>query len=86
MAIKDNIPGGSKKNLDYVSTKINFSDSILDYQKLVIADAQTSGGLLISVSEKYSQNLISNLKNEGCLTYDIIGRIINKKNKSVYII
>ena len=51
----------------------------------MIADAQTSGGLLISVPEKNSQDLISNLQEEQSLTYNIIGTIIEKKDKSIYV-
>jgi len=84
---KDNIiPGGSRKNLNYVNSRTNFSNSILDYQKLMIADAQTSGGLLISVPEKYSKNLITNLKSQNCLTTAIVGIIARKKNQSIYVV
>jgi len=80
------IPGGTKKNLSYVSDKVNFSELILDYQKLMLADSQTSGGLLISVPEEFSKELISDLKDQKCLTYNIVGKIIKKQNKSIYII
>ena len=45
-AQKDIIPGGSKRNLEYIDTKINFDDNLADFQKFMLADAQTSGGLL----------------------------------------
>ena len=58
MAQKDIIPGGSKRNLDYISQKVNFSNNIADFQKLMIADAQTSGGLLISCpDDRYKEFL-----------------------------
>ena len=84
---QDNIiPGGTRKNLSYVEESIQFADSILDYQKLMLADAQTSGGLLISIPEKDSQKFIEKLKDEGCLSYNIIGTIKNKKHKPIYVI
>jgi len=86
LAKEDIIPGGSKKNLSYVNDKISFSNSILEHQKLMLADAQTSGGLLISIPEKESQDFVMKLKDQGCLSHDIIGNITNKKNKSIYII
>ena len=51
----------------------------------MMADAQTSGGLLISVPEELSSKLILDLKKERCLTYNIIGKIIKKDNKSIYV-
>ena len=52
----------------------------------MLADAQTSGGLLISVSKDQSQDFIEKLKDQGCLSYNIIGKIKDKKNKSIYVI
>ena len=85
LALQDIIPGGTKKNLDYVNNDINFSNSIAPHQKLMIADAQTSGGLLISIPKELSKKLISDLKSENCLEYTIVGKIIKKQNKSIYI-
>ena len=85
LASQDIIPGGSKKNLKYVNNQVDFSKSIIDHQKFMIADAQTSGGLLISVPERLSAKLISDLKDEKCLAYSIIGKIIKKQDKSIYI-
>ena len=58
MAQKNIVPGGSKRNLEYVSKKINFSDNIAEFQKLMLADAQTSGGLLMSCpDDRYEEFL-----------------------------
>ena len=80
------IPGGSEKNLAYVQNEVDFLDSISNDKKLMLADAQTSGGLLISVSKDQSQDFIEKLKDQGCLSYNIIGKIKDKKNKSIYVI
>jgi selenide,water dikinase len=42
------VPGGTNRNWDSFGRKIS---KISDYQKAVLADPQTSGGLLISVDE-----------------------------------
>jgi selenide,water dikinase len=42
------ISGGTKRNLDWVLPYTNFSDSVDDVEQLLLADAQTSGGLLIA--------------------------------------
>ena len=46
----------------------------------MLADAQTSGGLLISVPYKNAQKLIKELGQEKCLTNQIIGTIVEKKS------
>ena len=57
-AQKNIVPGGSKRNLDYFSKKINFNENLADFQKIMLADAQTSGGLLISCpGDRYEEFL-----------------------------
>ncbi len=45
----DVIPGGTRRNLEYASRHVSFNDSLSDNQKLMAADAQTSGGLLVAL-------------------------------------
>lgn len=47
-ALRDGyISGGTRRNLDWVSPNIEAADSITEEDLLVLADAQTSGGLLV---------------------------------------
>jgi selenide, water dikinase len=41
-------PGGSKRNLDHFGQWADFADDLDEGQRLLVADAQTSGGLLIA--------------------------------------
>ena len=80
-AQKGIVPGGSKRNLDYISNNIHFGENLKDYQKLMLADAQTSGGLLISCPENRANEL------QEVLSWDldafIIGSITEKKEKLI---
>ena len=53
------IPGGTKRNLDYAEKFAHFSESLSPIQKLLACDAQTSGGLLISLPETEANRFIS---------------------------
>ena len=44
-------------------------------KKILLADAQTSGGLLISIPKKYSDKLIKELKKSGVKDASQIGHI-----------
>ena len=55
------IPGGTKRNYDFIKEKVHFSDNLEIYQRYLLADAQTSGGLLISIPEEKFDNLNSSL-------------------------
>jgi selenide,water dikinase len=43
------ISGGTRRNLEDVSADVTWADSLTDLQRLLLCDAQTSGGLLIAV-------------------------------------
>ncbi len=78
---KENIiPGGSKRNFEYLNKFVNFNKKIPMFQKLITCDAQTSGGLLISVSQENTNRLIEELKKQGCLSTNIIGNISKKES------
>ncbi len=86
LALAGAIPGGTKNNLDFVSKITRWSDNISDLMKLIICDAQTSGGLLIAVPGKESQKLLIELKNNGVENAAIIGRMINSENAAIRVI
>lgn len=45
------VPGGSKRNLADIGDGVTFAPDIDEVRRLLLADAQTSGGLLVSVPE-----------------------------------
>ena len=84
LAKKDIVPGGTKSNLDYLQNNIDFNLSLELYEKYILADAQTSGGLLIACEGKYTKNLIADLNSTGKFSSQIIGEFIDKKSKNIY--
>lgn len=73
------VPGGTLSNLKFVSDKVDWDDNISKEKKLILADAQTSGGLLISCPEAKGEKLLENLKSKGIEEPRIIGQIIEDK-------
>ena len=82
-AQKGVVPGGSKRNLEYIHDKIQFDDNIADFQKLMLADAQTSGGLLISCPEDRADEFLKVLSWE--MQAFKIGNIIEKSEKAIFV-
>jgi len=68
-------PGGTHRNLESLEPDVSWDDSVTDIQKLLLADAQTSGGLLISVPESSTVALIDALEQHGVKTHAVIGSI-----------
>jgi len=69
------IPGGTKRNLEFVQDDINSAEHLAEFQLHMLADAQTSGGLLISVSTNKAEALVNALKSNGTLASHIIGEV-----------
>ena len=67
------IPGGTRRNLEDVEDRVDFGDQD-EGVRLILADAQTSGGLLISVPEDRAEELMGLLKAAAPVAA-IIGRV-----------
>jgi selenide,water dikinase len=69
------IPGGSLDNLDYVADLVTFDTTISRTQKILLADAQTSGGLLFAVHPDQADKFLSALQQKCDTSIAIIGKI-----------
>ena len=58
LAEKGIIPGGSKRNLEFVNKDVHFTDSMSAIDQVLASDAQTSGGLLISLSNENADKFL----------------------------
>jgi len=77
------IPGGTVRNWDSYGEKIA---PLTDIQKAVLADPQTSGGLLIAVDENSVAEVIDLLKENGLSDFICpIGEMRPKAEKTVYL-
>jgi selenide,water dikinase len=85
LAQKGFIPGGTKRNLDHVTPDVNFSKNISQEQKYLLADAQTSGGLLISVPKDKAEDLQNLLMENQCLSSSVIGQVYNSAEFPIYV-
>lgn len=78
-------PGGSVKNFEFAKSKIKFAKNISHELQMLLCDAQTSGGLFISVPEKKTDDLLNLLFKKGVVPAKIIGEVIKKGKRSIYI-
>ncbi|AQU78574.1 selenide, water dikinase SelD [Planococcus faecalis] len=82
LAEQDVIPGGTRKNRKWLADDIDYAENISEIDQLILCDAVTSGGLLISVPEADADALQNELvKNKvqsaiiGHVTSEHAGRI-----------
>jgi len=67
------VPGGTRRNLNSVATFMEWPAGFTDDQQLVLADAQTSGGLLIAVAPDAVDALVAALRARNSLASAVIG-------------
>jgi selenide,water dikinase len=82
---KFSVPGGTRANLRYVSDKVGWASGITEDEKLMLADAQTSGGLLIAVSPDRLDALLSGLAGRGVETRAEIGYVTEGDAGKIYV-
>jgi len=75
LAKAGHIAGGSRRNLTDVSADVTFSASIDEVTRLLLADAQTSGGLLLAAAPDQAEALLAELGAAGVEAAEI-GRLV----------
>ncbi len=76
LAAQDVCPAGSKRNLAYAAPSTTFADGIPPHLQLLLADAQTSGGLLIAVPASRLDALQAGLATRGVAVRAVVGEIV----------
>ncbi len=69
------VPAGTRTNLKYVQQFVDFAPGLTESDQLILADAITSGGLLISVPEDRVDRLLENLHARGVKDAAVIGEV-----------
>jgi selenide, water dikinase len=59
------VPGGTQRNLVHVRAHLDVASSVREDDLVVLADAQTSGGLLIALPEAAAEELVDTLVADG---------------------
>jgi len=74
LAAADVVPGGTLDNLAHVSEHVDWPEGFSKVTKIVLADAQTSGGLLISVPADRAERLVDELRRRDLSSARAVGR------------
>ena len=79
---QDIAPGGTHRNLDSLAGLVSWGPGVDDKMKLLLSDAQTSGGLLISVASLKRDELLDELASAGVETVALIGEVVDRDSLS----
>ncbi len=78
-------PGGTLANIEFVKPFVHWESTISETDKILLCDAQTSGGLIIAVSNQQKQELLELLINHGVNDAAIIGEITSFGDGEIYV-
>ncbi len=78
---RDVVPGGTRRNLASVAGVVDWSERLSIEQQLVLADAQTSGGLLMAVDPASAEALLLDLHQRGVAAATRIGTFTEKSGR-----
>lgn len=59
------VPGGTENNLDFVRNEVRWPDNVSRTERLILCDAQTSGGLLIAVAKRDVDGMMEKMQKAG---------------------
>lgn len=86
LAEEDYIPGGSYANMEFLGDAIRWEDSLSEPERLILCDAQTSGGLLMSVPPDRADAMIQALQRPGVLVAADIGEIVSNTDGHIRVV
>jgi selenide,water dikinase len=75
LAERGTIPGGTKRNREALDAHVKFGAEVPEPLRVLLFDAQTSGGLLIAVEAGQADALVQALEREGTPAAVRIGRV-----------
>lgn len=77
------IPGACFRNLEYIESISNFGPNLTYENKMLVMDAQTSGGLLLCCDADKAGNIIFELIEAGFRSSAIVGEVLQKSYSSL---
>ena len=73
-------------NKEFAEDHCDFAPSVDYNHKMLLYDAQTSGGLLMAVKPKDTDNILKDLKINGYPVSAVVGEVMDRSHKSIFIV
>ncbi|GAC1315274.1 MAG: selenide, water dikinase SelD [Chloroflexota bacterium] len=75
---QDVVPGGTRRNMAAIAHLTDWSERLSAVQRIILCDAQTSGGLLIAVDDAKADTLLADLEARGVTRAARIGTFTDR--------
>ena len=79
------VPGGTQRNRKAAETSVEWASELREHEKLLLCDAQTSGGLLMAVAEDRKDAILAELRSCG-VSAAVVGRITDGTSRTVRVL
>ena len=79
-------PGATRRNIDFVRPHMSIGQGVTPMDLDVLGDPQTSGGLLLAISEDKVEELVRRLHEEGALSAAVVGRCMKTEQSSIQVV
>lgn len=86
LAAQGIIPGGSKSNHSWLADSVSYPEGMPLEEQLILCDAVTSGGLLVSIPESEAQEFVTKLNESGLQHASIVGAVREQREKSIHVL
>ena len=83
---RDSVPGGTQLNLDAANETTSWAENVSKTDRLLLCDAQTSGGMLIAVEKSHAQDLVGALEAHGTPVAAQIGEVVLRRETLVEVV
>jgi selenide,water dikinase len=83
--LKGKVPAATQTNMDYVAPHLHYANIVSREVSLMLADPQTSGGLLIAVPRERTDRLLARLRELKTPAAACIGRITEPQDKRIIV-
>ena len=82
---RKSLPGACFRNQEFAEEDVDFDKSVDYNHKMLMFDAQTSGGLFMATPRGSAGALIERLRRAGYPVAAIVGAVIRKGEKHIYV-
>ena len=79
------VPGGSYSNISYFEPHLVWEE-VTEYQKLLLADPQTSGGLLVALPKEQAEALLQEIHQNQPIEGSIIGVVEQREKEGPWLV
>ncbi len=79
------LPGGLHRNRDFRKKMVQFGRDVPEYLADILFDPQTSGGLLMAVSETKATRLLKSLHDAGVPDATIVGEVVSEPKGKIIV-